>query len=93
MKKPILRVGRSYRLRIDYTITFPDRIQITGIFPQKLESISPGDVAKEGYGSRSEFIAALHGIYSSISPDDELWVVEFRYLGPTDTFKQDSSGC
>jgi len=92
MKKPSLRVGCSYRLRIDYTTSLPDRIQVTRIFPQKLGSISPSDVSKEGFDSKAAFISTICGIYGPISPDDELWVVEFRYLGPTDTFKQDSCG-
>ncbi len=91
--KPSLRVGRSYRLRIDFFSFLPDRILITRIFPQRLGSISLSDVTKEGFGSKAEFIAAISGIYGSISPDDELWVVEFKYIGFTDTFKQDSSGC
>ena len=93
MKKPQLKVGHSYQLRTNYSTPLPDRILITRIFPQRLEGISTGDVAKEGFGSKTEFIAAISGIYGPISPDDELWVVEFRYLGITDTFKQDSSGC
>ena len=93
MKKPQLKVGNSYKLRIDYASNLPEMIQITRVFTQNLENISPSDVAKEGFGSKAEFIAAISGIYGPISPKDELWVVEFRYLGPTDTFKQDSSGC
>lgn len=92
-KKPQLRVGRSYRLRTNYATTHPDRFLVTRIFPQRLEDVSPVDVAKEGFGSKAEFIAAISGIYGGISPSDEVWVVEFKYLGFTDTFKQDSSGC
>ena len=92
MKKPQLKVGNSYKLRINYSYNLPEMIQITRVFTQNLENISPSDVAKEGFGSKAEFIAAIRGIYGPISPQDELWVVEFRYLGPTDTFKQDSSG-
>jgi len=91
-RKPRLRVGRSYRLRINYSLPLPELILITGIFPQRLEDISPSDVAKEGFGSKAEFIAAISGIYGSISSADELWVVEFKYLGFTDTFKQDTNG-
>ena len=90
--KPGLRVGRSYRLRINYSIPLPELILITGIFPQRLEDISSDDVAKEGFSSKTEFIAAISGVYGGISPEDELWVVEFKYLGFTDTFKQDSNG-
>ncbi len=93
MKKPQLKVGRSYRLRVNYSTTLPDKILITRIFTQRFSDLSPGDVAKEGFGSRAEFIAAISGIYGDISPDDEVWVVEFQYLRATDTFKQDSSGC
>ncbi len=85
-------MGHSYRLRINYSIPLPELILITGIFPQSLENISPLDVAKEGFSSKAEFTAAIRGIYGDISLDDELWVVEFKYLGFTDTFKQDSNG-
>jgi hypothetical protein len=49
-------------------------------------------VAKEGFSSKAEFTAAISGIYGDISQDDEVWVVEFKDLGFTDTFKQDSNG-
>ena len=91
-RKPGLRVGHSYRLRINYSIPLPELILITEIFSQRLEDISPLDVAKEGFSSKAEFTAAIRRIYADISQDDELWVVEFKYLGFTDTFKQDSNG-
>ncbi len=51
------------------------------MFPQRLSEVTLEDAVKEGFTSVEEFASAMKSLYVGLGPDQELWVVEFRYLG------------
>ena len=66
---------------------------ITDIYQQTLGDISSEDVGREGFDSLEEFIEAWTDIYGYYEPTEYIWVVEFKYMGSTETFKEKTLGC
>ena len=93
LKPPRVKIGKSYRLKHNYRETLPDKILILDVFQQTLGDISQCDAVSEGFSSVEEFNQMWRDIYGDTDPRAYIWVVEFQYLGTTDTFKQKSSGC
>lgn len=91
-KQPRVKIGKIYRLRQNYRDSLPDRIQILDIFQQTLGELSLEDALCEGFSSVDEFNQVWVDIYGSYDPYEYIWVVEFEYIGETDTFKQKSCG-
>jgi len=88
LKQPRLKIGKTYSLRQNYFSTLKDRIKITNIYRQRLGDISQKDVQREGFNSLEEFINAWRTFYSEYDPHQHVWVVEFKYVKPTETFKE-----
>lgn len=93
LKPPRVKVGKSYNLRQNYRDQLPDKIMILDVFQQTLGSLSEKDAYCEGFSSVLDFNQFWADIYGSYDPHAYIWVVEFQYIGTTDTFKQKSSGC
>lgn len=88
LKQPRLKIGKKYSLRENYKTTLPDKILITDIYQQYLGDITPEDVKKEGFTTKKEFKEIWTDIYGEYAPEMYIWVVEFRYIDPTETFKE-----
>jgi hypothetical protein len=93
LKQPKLSIGKAYHLRENYRSTLPEQIMITDIFQQFLGDISQEEVLKEGLSSEQDFIDTWTEIYGYYDPAEVIWVVEFQYIGPTETFKEKTLGC
>jgi len=87
LKKPNIKIGKTYSLRSSYRSVLPENILITDIFQQYLGEISQEDVSKEGFDSLNMFINIWREIYGSFNPEELIWVVEFQYVGNTEMFK------
>jgi hypothetical protein len=75
--KPGVREGGTYTLRAGYSAT-PHRITVTRVYTQRLGDVSLEDAKMEGFGCLGEFMEAWVGIYGGWSPDQTVYVVEFR---------------
>jgi hypothetical protein len=93
LKKPRLTLGKIYNLRENYKSVLPDKILITDLFQQFLGEISQEDIHKEGFESKQQFIEVWTEIYGYYDPNDLIWVIEFQYIGTTETFKEKTIGC
>jgi len=78
--KPGVREGGTYTLRAGYTPT-SHRITVTRVYTQRLGDVSQEDARMEGFGCVGEFMEAWESIYRSWSPDQAVYVVEFRLEG------------
>ena len=92
LKQPNLKIGRTYPLRENYRTSLPDHIKITDIYQQYLGDITPEDIRCEGFTTLDEFAETWSSIYGCFNPEDFIWVVEFQYICPTETFKQKTHG-
>jgi len=90
LKQPNLKIGKAYYLRSSYRSVLPEKILITDIFQQFLGDITKEDIINEGFHTEEEFINIWQEIYGSYKTDDLIWVVEFKYLGDTEMFKEKS---
>ncbi len=93
LKQPKLSIGKEYCIRENYKSTLPDQIMIIDIFQQFLGEVSPEEVRKEGLASEQDFIEIWTEIYGYYDPAEIIWVVEFEYIGSTETFKEKTLGC
>jgi hypothetical protein len=75
--KPGVREGGTYTLRAGYAPT-PHRITVTRVYTQRLGDVTQEDARMEGFGGVGEFMEAWAGIYGGWSPDQTVYVVEFR---------------
>ena len=87
LKKPNIKIGKTYSLRSSYRSVLPERILITDVFQQYLGEISHDDVQNEGFDSLNMFINIWREIYGSYNPEELIWVIEFQYVGNTEMFK------
>jgi hypothetical protein len=78
--KPGVREGGTYTLRAGYSPT-PHRITVTRVYTQRLGDMSLEDARMEGFSSLDKFMEAWAGIYGGWSPDQTVYVVEFRLEG------------
>ena len=78
--RPQVKEGGTYQLRAGYAPT-GHRITVERLFTQRLGEVGPEEAACEGFGSVEEFAAAWVGIYGGWSPDQTVYVVEFRLEG------------
>lgn len=90
LKQPRLKIGKKYSLRENYHTALPDKILITDIYPQYLGDITLEDVRREGFTKETEFKKVWADIYGEYDPDVFIWVIEFQYIDPTETFKEKS---
>jgi len=81
LRRPLVKPGRAYRLRVNYSSALRERILVERVFPQRLSEVTLEDAVKEGFTSVEEFASAIKSLYAGLGLDPELWVVEFRYLG------------
>jgi hypothetical protein len=88
-----LTIGKVYNIRKNYRAFLPDQIMIIDIFQQSLGDISSEDVQREGFDSLKQFIKAWTDIYGYYEPAEYIWVVEFKYVGSTETFKEKTLSC
>ena len=88
LKQPKVKIGKTYKLRQDYRTHLPDRIRITDIYQQYLGDMTEEDIKNEGFIKNEEFTQTWTQIYGTYDPEEFIWVVEFRYIDPTETFKQ-----
>jgi hypothetical protein len=92
LKPPKVKIGKTYYLKQSYRGHLQDKILILDVFQQTLGSLTEKDACNEGFSSILDFNQAWTDIYGSYDPHAYIWVVEFQYIGTTDTFKQKSSG-
>ena len=92
LRRPNIKIGKTYHLRQNYHENLPDEILIIDIFQQTLGAISHEDSICEGFSSVNEFKKAWTCIYGEYDPHAYIWVIEFKHIGETDRFKQKSSG-
>jgi hypothetical protein len=85
--QPSVREGATYQLRDGHTPT-GRRIAVERVYTQRLGDVSPDEAAREGFASVDQFARAWRAIYGSWRPDQPVYVVEFRLVGPTETFKE-----
>ncbi|MCW4011935.1 MAG: ASCH domain-containing protein [Candidatus Bathyarchaeota archaeon] len=88
LKQPRLKIGKKYNLRENYRTTLPDKIFIVDIYQQYLGDITLDEVKREGFKTKTEFINIWTEIYGEYDPEMYIWVVEFQYIDPTETFKE-----
>ena len=88
LNQPRLKIGKKYSLRENYQTTLPDKILITDIYQQYLGDITPEDIKREGFTTKTEFTNTWTEIYGQYDPEMYIWVIEFQYIGITETFKQ-----
>ena len=88
LKQPRLKIGKKYSLRENYRTTLPDKIFITDIYQQYLGDITLEEVKREGFTTKTEFVNIWTEIYGEYDPEMFIWVVEFQYIDPTETFKE-----
>ncbi len=91
-RRPSVKVGQTIRLRRGYTSYINHSIMVTGIYTQRLDEMKAVDFIKEGFLSLDEFRAAWIDIYGAWDPGQKIWVVEFRHINPSETFKQKTRG-
>jgi len=87
LKKPQLTIGKTYPLRKNYQTNLPHSIKIIDIYPQILGEITDEDLQREGFEDNDAFKDMWREIYGSYDPAEYIWVIEFEYIGVTDTFK------
>lgn len=88
LNKPRVKIGNTYHLRENYNTTLPDKIHITDIYQQYLGDITTEDIKQEGFTTQTEFKEIWAQIYGEYKPEEYIWVIEFRYLDSTETFKE-----
>ena len=93
LKQPRLKIDKTYQLRENYRTVLPDKIHVTDIFQQYLGEITQEDIKKEGFKTMEEFIRVWTDIYGYFDPNEFIWVIEFQYIGTTETFKEKTLGC
>ena len=80
LKKPRLRIGGIYSLRVGHKL-LSDKIKVLRIYPQRLGEMSEEDARREGFESLEEFKRAWITLYRRWDDGQQIWVVEFRYMG------------
>jgi hypothetical protein len=78
--RPMVRVGRAYKIRVGFFDSLPHRILVENIRKQRLSDMTGADAAREGAQSLSEFRDDWRSIYGGWDPSEEVWVVEFKLL-------------
>jgi len=79
--RPMVKIGGTYKLRTDYTTYIPELIQVTRLYQQKLGEITQQDTQKEGYKTLQQFKETWKTIYKTWNPTQQIWTVEFKYIG------------
>jgi hypothetical protein len=78
--RPMVRVGGTYRLRVDFFSYLPETIKVKKIYRQRLEDMTEEDASKEGYASLEDFMDDWTKLYSSWDEGKAVWVVEFEHV-------------
>ena len=85
--QPSVAEGRTYPLRDGHAPTGYS-ITVERVYTQRLGDMGPEEATREGFASVDRFAAAWRAIYGSWRPNQTVYVVEFRLVGPTETFKE-----
>lgn len=80
VKKPLVKVGKNYLIRVGYTKHLDKRILIEKIYTQPLNQVTEEDAVKEGLSSLNEYKKLWTKIYGSWDETKEVWVIEFSLM-------------
>jgi hypothetical protein len=80
-----LVVGKTYAVCPGRGKPAVGRVEVTDVYPMRLGWISYAECLKEGFGSRSEFIATWKEINGVFDLHALVWRVEFRLVGERGT--------
>jgi hypothetical protein len=80
LSRPMVRVGGTYRVRVDFFSYLPERIRVSRIYRQRLGDMTEDDASREGFASLGEFREEWAGLYGSWDDEQAVWVVEFEHL-------------
>jgi len=80
--RPMVRVGRAYRIRVGFYEFLPRRILVESMRRQRLGEMTEADATREGVQNLSAFRDEWEAIYGGWDPSEEVWVVEFSLLPP-----------
>ena len=81
IRRPNLRTGGVYRLRLDFFHYLDEKIQVERMYEQALGDLSEEDARREGCLGVGEFRSLWGGIYGEWIAESRVWVVEFRLAG------------
>ena len=80
--RPMIRVGGTYRVRVDFFSYLPERIRVRRIYRQRLGDMTEDDAQREGFASLGEFREEWTKLYHSWDDGQAVWVVEFEHVAP-----------
>ena len=80
--RPMVKPGGTYRLKIELFESLPDKIHVHSLYQQPLGEMTQRDAVKEGHPTLHDFRREWEDLYPRWDPRQQVWVVEFRYLGP-----------
>jgi hypothetical protein len=83
--RPMVKEGGRYHLKIELFKALPDSIQVDRLYQQPLGEMTEADAKREGYSTLQEFQEVWVSLFKIYDPEQTVWVVEFRYLGPLQT--------
>ena len=83
--KPMVKEGGRYRLKTELFKAHPDSIQVDRFYQQPLGEMTEADAQMEGYSTLQEFQEVWASLFKTYDPEQTVWVVEFRYVGPLQT--------
>ena len=83
--RPMVKEGGKYRLKTELFKAHPDSIHVDRLYQQPLGEMTQADAQMEGYSTLQEFQEEWASLYKAYDPEQTVWVVEFRYLGPLQT--------
>ena len=91
-KRPNVKKGKTYRIRVNYTGSLSHRIKVTDLYQQRLGDMTLDGALKEGFQDISSYRETWEAIYGPWDEDQMVWVVEFTYLGENESFKEKTGG-
>jgi hypothetical protein len=80
--RPMVKVGGTYRIRLNFFEYIEDRILVERLYEQSLGHMTESDAAREGASSLDEFREQWTELYGPWDGDREVWVLDFRHLLP-----------
>ncbi|MBN1683384.1 ASCH domain-containing protein [Candidatus Bathyarchaeota archaeon] len=79
-KKPFVKEGETYLIRIGYSKYLDKKIYIKRIYTQFLCEITEEDAIKEGLSSLNEYKKVWTKIYGEWEDTKKIWVIEFNLV-------------
>jgi len=74
------RVGRTYRLKLNWYVTLKVQVIVLRRYRQRLGDMKPSEAHKEGYRTLQDFQEAWIKINGSWNPNLTVWVYEFKVI-------------